>query len=75
MPCRFSREDRGNNLVDTALNLSVVGDSPRDGDLTCAARAYALVDELCSVDQDTGAGTFFQPVFAQVSDLSAECCE
>ena len=75
MPYRSSREDRGNDLVDATLHLRIVGDAPGDGDLACTTRADALIDQLGGIDEDTCARSFFQAVFSEVSDLSAEGCE
>ena len=72
MPGFFSREDRRDNLVDTALDLCVVGDAPSDRHLACTAGIDTLVDQFSGVDQDASARAFFQTVFSQNTNLPTQ---
>src|SRR5690606_41938288 len=47
-------EDRGHDLFDGSLNLTVVGQCPDDSHLARAPRGDAPGDELARVDQEAG---------------------
>ena len=71
----FLRENRRDDFVQTLLHLGVVGDTPRNSDVTGAAWRDSFFDQPAGIDEHPRAGAFFESMLAQTAHLVTELGE